>query len=346
MNENDPFLNLNNSGATNLLLGQNDINEATVVNNGYSGQYGQPGGANVNYVTKAAEPTLTAMPLFWNGRVMNANNYFNNSADRRGRSTTRTNGRQRLVDRSVKTRLSSSSTTEGLRAGIPTGRPVNIPSPQFQAATHGEPGDASPRSIPSTRDVRALERAPECCNARNVLPTGTDTTAPRPARVADRSRLRHAQLRAHCNFPSTAGNFTHEFLVTARLDQNIGNNDRLFRHFRTDHGLQATFTDPINPLFNAQSDQPQYEGQLKESHTFSATMVNQFIVSGSWYSALFSPANLSAATQFCRSDRLDGEGLLLAGSHSTSCRKVATYAVRHRGRPLLAEGQSRPEVRN
>jgi hypothetical protein len=41
MDENDPFLNLNNSGATNLLLGANDVQEATVVNNGYSGQYGE-----------------------------------------------------------------------------------------------------------------------------------------------------------------------------------------------------------------------------------------------------------------------------------------------------------------
>ncbi|HEY6971837.1 MAG TPA: carboxypeptidase-like regulatory domain-containing protein, partial [Candidatus Angelobacter sp.] len=37
MNDNDPFLNLNNSGATNLLLGANDVSEATVTNNGYSG---------------------------------------------------------------------------------------------------------------------------------------------------------------------------------------------------------------------------------------------------------------------------------------------------------------------
>src|SRR5581483_9426647 len=49
MNENDPFLNLNNSGATNLLLGQNDVQEATIVNNGYSVQYGGLAGANVNY---------------------------------------------------------------------------------------------------------------------------------------------------------------------------------------------------------------------------------------------------------------------------------------------------------
>ena len=41
MNENDPFLNLNNSGATNLLLGTNDVETATVVNNGYSGEYGE-----------------------------------------------------------------------------------------------------------------------------------------------------------------------------------------------------------------------------------------------------------------------------------------------------------------
>src|SRR5207244_6039969 len=44
-NENDPFLNLNNSGVTNLLLGNNDVREATVVTNGYSGQYGTLAGA-------------------------------------------------------------------------------------------------------------------------------------------------------------------------------------------------------------------------------------------------------------------------------------------------------------
>ena len=53
MNENDPFLNLSNSGATNLLLGSNDIREATVVSNGYSGEYGELAGMNVNYVTRS-----------------------------------------------------------------------------------------------------------------------------------------------------------------------------------------------------------------------------------------------------------------------------------------------------
>ncbi|MGC1905779.1 MAG: carboxypeptidase regulatory-like domain-containing protein [Candidatus Acidiferrum sp.] len=35
---NDPFLNLNNSGASNLLLGGNDVQEVSVVSNGYTGR--------------------------------------------------------------------------------------------------------------------------------------------------------------------------------------------------------------------------------------------------------------------------------------------------------------------
>ena len=79
MNENDPFLNLNNSGATNLMLGSNDIREATVVNNGYSGQYGGLAGANVNYVTKSGTNHFHGdAEYFWNGSNMNANDWFNN----------------------------------------------------------------------------------------------------------------------------------------------------------------------------------------------------------------------------------------------------------------------------
>ena len=77
MYDNDPFLNLNNSGATNLLLGQNEVAEATVVTNGYSGQYGGFIGANVNYITKSGSNNWHGNAnYFWNGRAMNANDYF------------------------------------------------------------------------------------------------------------------------------------------------------------------------------------------------------------------------------------------------------------------------------
>ena len=78
MPENDPFLSLNNSGATNILLGQNDINETSVVSNGYSGEYSMPG-ANVNYVSNSGTNTFHGNASWrWNGSYVNANNYFNN----------------------------------------------------------------------------------------------------------------------------------------------------------------------------------------------------------------------------------------------------------------------------
>jgi hypothetical protein len=43
----------NQTGVFGLLLGQNQIQEATVVSIGYSGQFGGTAGANINYITKS-----------------------------------------------------------------------------------------------------------------------------------------------------------------------------------------------------------------------------------------------------------------------------------------------------
>src|SRR5260370_34258055 len=48
---NDPFLNLNNSGASNLLLGANEYEKVTVVSNAYTGQYGRQARAQIYYST-------------------------------------------------------------------------------------------------------------------------------------------------------------------------------------------------------------------------------------------------------------------------------------------------------
>ena len=45
---NDPFLNLNNSGSSNLTLGANEIQEVAVVTNGYTAQYGRMAGVQMD----------------------------------------------------------------------------------------------------------------------------------------------------------------------------------------------------------------------------------------------------------------------------------------------------------
>ena len=51
--ENDPYLNLNNSGATNLLLGNNDVSDVTVISNPYNASFGGLGGAQINEITRS-----------------------------------------------------------------------------------------------------------------------------------------------------------------------------------------------------------------------------------------------------------------------------------------------------
>ena len=51
----------------------------------------------------------------------------------------------------------------------------------------------------------------------------------------------------------------------------------------------------LNPLFNADSPQPQYEGQLNETHTFSPNLVNQFVFATIYYRAIFTNTSQAEA---------------------------------------------------
>ena len=285
MSENDPFLNLSNSGATNLLLGANDIQTATVVNNGYTGEYGTLAGANVNYVTKSGGNKFHGnAEYFWNGSVLNANDWFNNNT-----ATPRPFDNANQWAASIGGPIRKDKTfffvdTEGLRLLIPTAIPVNIPSPQFQAATLATiPASEVPFY---TGLFNLYNGAPGAGRAANILPSGG----------CDGSVTLATGAPCALEFNSNIHNLTDEWLLTTRVDQNFGTRDHAFIHFETDHGLQASYTDPLNSVLNAQSKQPAYEGQIQENHQFGSNAVNQFIVAGSWYSAIFQPPSLTAAT--------------------------------------------------
>ena len=111
-------------------------------------------------------------------------------------------------------------------------------------------------------------------------------------------------------FRSNAPNFSYEYLLATRFDYNWGAKDRIFIRVQSDRGDQATYTDPVSPIFNAHSFQPEYQGQLVETHTLGATAVNQFILSTAWYSAIFQSVNQSAAFAAFPSDLLLNDGSL------------------------------------
>jgi len=297
-NENDPFLNLNNSGATNLLLGNNDVQEATVVTNGYSGEYGTLAGANVNYVTKSGGNNFHGNALYWwNGSVLNANSYFNNQSGTPRPFVNANQWAASIGGPIKKDKTFFFADTEGLRFVLPTSLNVRIPSSQFESSTLANLANVSPASVPFYQRLFNLyNNAPGAGRAQNVLQPGQDANG-NPTGNGCGSFALPGGGPCALQFNSTVGQLSTEWLLTVRVDQNIGNNDRLFGHFRTDHGFQASNTDAISPLFNLGSRQPQYEGQLVETHSLGANAVNQFIASGQYYSALFNLNNLTAAQQ-------------------------------------------------
>ena len=136
MNDMDPLFNTNNSGAVNLLMGQNNVQEATVVVNGYSGEYGGLAGANINYVTKSGTNGLHGNAnYFWNGRALDANNFFNNSTDTPRPFVNANQWSASLGGPIVKDKAFFFLDQEGIRLLIPTSTQARIPSPEFENAT-------------------------------------------------------------------------------------------------------------------------------------------------------------------------------------------------------------------
>jgi hypothetical protein len=289
---NDPFLNLNNSGATNLLLGNNDVSDVTVVSNAYDAAFGGLGGAQVNEISRAGSNHFHGNATYWwNGRVMNANNWFNNNAAP-GEGTPRPFDNVNQWAAAVGGPIIRDKTFffvnyEGLRVVLPTRGTVYAPSPAYQAEVLN-PAPIIDDLVPSG----------------NLAYNGNSAEAPLYQKIFDQYNKAPGFANATPSddptavvFNGTAGNFTHEYLITGRIDQVLGSKDQLFGHFNVDKGVQATFTSLLNPLFNALSPQPQYQGQLNETHTFSPHVTNQFLFALIYYRAIFTNTNQAAANQ-------------------------------------------------
>jgi hypothetical protein len=286
----DPYLNLNYSGATNLLLGTNEVAEASVVNNGYSGQYGQMAGSQVNTVTKSGTNQFHANATWnWSGSSLAANDFFANQA---GTAKTFYNDNQ-WAD-SVGGPIWKQKTffyfnNEGLRVVLPAAAAlIRIPSPQFESATLA--------NLAATGQTAAVAFYQKAFNLYNNA-SGNKNGSAVPVAGGGCGTFTQLGAGVPCalQFRQNSTNFTHERIWSLRIDQILGKNDRLYGRYYDDNGLQATGTDAINPIFNAYSPQPAHTGQLSETHTFGSRAVNQFVFSAAHYSAIFSQLDYKAA---------------------------------------------------
>jgi hypothetical protein len=295
---NDPLTNLNSGLSTNLVLGLNSISEVTVNTLSYSVDQGRYGASQVNYVTKSGTNKFHGnLYELWNGSILNAADYFTNATpgNHKPRSNVNHFGGS-LGGPIVHDKLFFFFDSEWVRIALPIVTPATLPSPAFQQyvlqqlplggidSVTGSHYAPAAQLVPFYQDMFSLYG-----NTAGVplavlgCPFNADGSAasgaiPNGDGCANRQSVSHSSD-------------DHEQVQTARIDYNINANNTAWFRFQADTGLQAAWTDPINPLFNAISPQPLYSFAAGHTHVFSQNLVNYFNPAFSWYSSLFAPSD-------------------------------------------------------
>jgi outer membrane receptor for ferrienterochelin and colicin len=299
----DPFLNLNNSGSSNLTLGQGEISEAAVVQNGYSAQYGRAAGIIIDWTTKSGSNHFHGAADYWyNGSALNANDWFRKQSGV---------GRPHAVSNQwaangggpiIKDKLFFFADYEGLRYVLPASGYVAFPTQPFEQALLARVPAAN---VPFYQQAFNLYNAsPNYANAvpvttgNGLLQDSTGTlgcgsaaalgiAAPGGGTFGTTAPCTAAAL-------GTASNTNEEWLFTGRADWNISPRNKLFGRYKMDRGSQPTYTNFVSPVFNTISKQPAYEGQLNDTYIVKPNIINQFIFAANWYTAFFGPADTNA----------------------------------------------------
>ena len=295
---NDPLTNLNSGLSTNLVLGLNSIAEVTVNTISYSVDQGRYGASQVNYVTKSGTNQFHGnLYELWNGSMFNAANFFTNATpgNHKPRSTVNHFGGS-LGGPIRRNKLFFFFDSEWVRIALPIVSATTVPTPAFQnyvlkqlpqGGTDAVTGSAylpAPELVPFYQQMFSLYRSTAGTPLAvlgcpfNGDGRRADGSPPNGNGCANRQTISHSSD-------------DHEQVQTVRIDYNIDERNTTWFRFQADTGLQAAYTDPINPLFDAISSQPLYSFAAGYTRILSAKLVNYFNPAFSWYESLFGPAD-------------------------------------------------------
>jgi carboxypeptidase family protein len=382
LDANDPFLNLNNSGATNLQLGLSAMQEVSVNTTSYSADQGRLGASQINFMTKSGTNNVHGnLWETWNGSKLNSADFFINSHQfenvpgqpasvRKPRSNVNQFGGS-IGGPIIHDKLFFFGDFEEIKIALPivgntltptsnywntfvipqlSGNNPNVPAtvtvtspvpgtfPQngsscdyvfdsSDCATVGQLGGFTPADnfvpdfpiigpqsaeVPlyqsminiyntsyAARNGSGIPQAMQGCPIDHLgnwlgIPTGSginnDPTSPNFG-SPNVSTPSGDGCGLNATFPIV--NHTYDQFILVKVDQNVNDRNTVWYKFAREHGLQATYTDSISPVFNAVSDQPQYNGEFGWTHTFGPTVVNEFTPGVVWYSAIFGSRGLA-----------------------------------------------------
>jgi hypothetical protein len=295
---NDPLTNLNSGLSTNLVLGLNSISEVTVNTLSYSVDQGRYGASQVNYVTKSGANQFHGNVYeIWNGAILNAADYFTNATpgNHKPRSTVNHFGGS-LGGPLLHDKLFFFFDSEWARIALPIVTPTTVPTLAFQNyvlrqlplggkdTVTGANYPAAPLLVPFYQRMFSLygnlSGTPLAVLGCSLNADGSAASGNPPSGngCANRQSISHSSD-------------DHEQVQTVRMDYNINAKNTAWFRFQADTGVQAAYTDPINPLFNSFSPQPLYSFAAGYTHSFSQNLINYFNPGFSWYESLFGPSD-------------------------------------------------------
>ncbi len=135
---NDPWLGLNIGLSTNLVIGLDAVDQATVNTNSYSVDQGRYGASQVNYFTKSGTNAFHGdLYEMWNGSLFNAEDYFLHANDTPGNVAKKPRSNVNEFGVSVggpirKDKLFFFAHYEGVRIALPLVTQTVVPSPAYQ----------------------------------------------------------------------------------------------------------------------------------------------------------------------------------------------------------------------
>jgi hypothetical protein len=326
---NDPWLGLNIGLSTNLVIGLDAIDQATVNTNSYSVDQGRYGASQVNYFTKSGTNKFHGDAYEqWDGSLFSAEDYFLHANDTPGNITPKPRSNVNHFGFSVggpirKDKLFFFTAYEGVRIALPiVVTQVVVPSPAYQQYVLSQlplGGGNYPNTTTCMPGQTPNDPITGACLPAESAEVGFyknmfglyGNTAGTPVQVSscplDASGAPLAGTQSSGNLFNGAGcanqrqesleNGDHENLEVFKIDQIINAANTVWYRFQQDTGLQAAWTDPINLIFNSYSPQPQRTLVAGYTHIFRPTLVNQFNPGASWYGSIFAPNNYSQVLQ-------------------------------------------------
>src|SRR6202167_1581897 len=297
---NDPLTNLNSGLSTNLVLGLNSISEVTVNTLSYAVDQGRYGASQVNYVTKSGTNQLHGnLYELWNGSRFNSADFFTNSTpgNQKPRSAVNHFGGS-LGGPIRRNKLFFFFDSEWVRIALPIVSATTVPTAAFQSyvlarlplggtdSVTGSSYQPAPQLVPFYQKLFSLYRNTAGAPLPVLgCPFNSDGGSA-PGSPPNGNGCANRQSISHSSDDS-------EQVQTGRIDYNLNERNMAWFRFQADTGLQAAYTDPINPVFNAASPQPLYSFATGYTHVFSQNLVNYFNPAFSWYESLFGPTDLS-----------------------------------------------------